>query len=116
MSDELLDEIKRLRKEIEVQTAINVIEGVHTIETLVALGHWMRKQRPPTAREAEALEVLARDRWAAQVKHTMGLLRADDTDLDEKMTALAQVLAEERRPKKPAPTPPKKKRRKPTRR
>jgi hypothetical protein len=98
MGDEFLDEIRRLRKEIEVQTAINVIEGVHTIETLVALGHWMNKQRPPTAREAEALEVLARERWAVQVKHTMGLLRAENTDLDEKMTTLAQVLAEEKRP------------------
>jgi hypothetical protein len=28
MSEEILDEIRRLRKEIEVQTAINVIEGV----------------------------------------------------------------------------------------
>jgi hypothetical protein len=60
----------------------------------------MKKQRPPTAREAEALETLARERWAVQVRHTMGLLRAENTDLDEKMTALAQVLAEERRPKK----------------
>jgi hypothetical protein len=115
MSDEILDEIRRLRKEIEVQTAINVIEGVHTIETLVALGHWMRKQRPPTAREAEVLEVLARDRWAAQVKHTMGLLRAENTDLDEKMTALAELLAEEKRPPKRT-RPRRKKRRATTRR
>ena len=114
MSEEILNEITRLRKEIEVQTAINVIEGVHTIETLVALGHWMKKQRPPTPREAEALETLARDRWAAQVKHTMGLLRAENTDLDEKMTALAELLAEEKRPK--TIRTPRKKRRAATRR
>ena len=110
MSEEILNEITRLRKEIEVQTAINVIEGVHTIETLVALGHWMKKQRPPTPREAEALETLARDRWAAQVKHTMGLLRTENTDLDERMTALAELLAEEKRPKKTIRTPRKKRR------
>lgn len=110
MSGEILDEIRRLRKEIEVQTAINVIEGVNTIETLTALGHWMKKQRPPTAREAEALEMVARDRWAAQVQHTMGLLKAENTDLDEKMTALAQLLAEEKKPERATQAPRKKRR------
>ena len=34
----LREEIRQLREDVETQTAINVVEGINTIETLAVLG------------------------------------------------------------------------------
>jgi hypothetical protein len=85
--------LKSLRQDLEVGAAINIIEGINTIETLAALGHWMQKRRAPTPREAKELGRKARLRWATQVRHVLSVMRADGTDLDEKMADLADILA-----------------------
>src|SRR5215470_16782429 len=90
---EMLAEIKALRQDLEVGAAINIIEGVNTIETLAVLGHWIQTRRAPTAQETLVLERVARERWAKQVRHTLSVLRADGTQLDEKMADLADMLA-----------------------
>jgi hypothetical protein len=93
MEDKILAELKALRQDLEVSGAINIIEGINTIETLAVLGHWMTKRRGPTPSEAEALSRLARQRWAAQVRHTLALMKADGTELDERMADLADMMA-----------------------
>ena len=102
MSQEILDELRKLRQDVEVQSAINVIEGIHTMETLAALGHFIRTRRPPTPREATALESMARRRWAEQVRHVLGVLK-NETPLDERMTSLAELLAQEAEPRAKGP-------------
>lgn len=115
MDQQILDEIKRLRQDLEVGAAINLIEGINTVETLALLGHFIAKRRAPTARELQDLERVARERWAAQVRHTLGLVRAEGTELDERMADLAELMAAQKakpaskrapakaRPKKKAP-------------
>src|SRR5688572_738452 len=102
MDQQILDEIKRLRQDLEVGAAINLIEGINTVETLALLGHFIAKRRAPTARELQDLERVARERWAAQVRHTLGLVRAEGTELDERMADLADLMAAQ---KKKAPRP-----------
>jgi hypothetical protein len=102
MDQQILDEIKRLRQDLEVGAAINLIEGINTVETLALLGHFIAKRRAPDARELAALERVARERWAAQVRHTLGLVRAEGTELDERMADLADLMAAQ---KKKAPQP-----------
>jgi hypothetical protein len=102
MDQQILDEIKRLRQDLEVGAAINLIEGINTVETLALLGHFIAKRRAPTARELQDLERVARERWAAQVRHTLGLVRAEGTELDERMSDLADLMAAQ---KQKAPRP-----------
>ena len=104
MSQQILDELRKLRQDVEVQSAINVIEGIHTMETLAALGHFVRTRRAPTPREATALESMARRRWAEQVRHVLGVLK-NETPLDERMTSLADLLAQEAEPRAKSPKP-----------
>lgn len=92
-AQEILSELRRLRQDLEVGAAINLVEGINTVETLAVLGHWIQRQRPPTAAETVELERLARQRWAAQVRQTLALVQADATQLDERMAALAGMLA-----------------------
>ena len=99
MDQQILDEIKRLRQDLEVGAAINLIEGINTVETLALLGHFIAKRRAPTARELQDLERVARERWAAQVRHTLGLVRAEGTELDERMADLAELMAAQKKPK-----------------
>jgi flavin-dependent dehydrogenase len=101
MDQQILDEIKRLRQDLEVGAAINLIEGINTVETLALLGHFIAKRRAPNARELQDLERVARERWAAQVRHTLALVRADGTTLDERMADLADLMAAQKK----APTP-----------
>ena len=102
MDQQILDEIKRLRQDLEVGAAINLIEGINTVETLALLGHFIAKRRAPTARELQDLERVARERWAAQVRHTLGLVRAEGTELDERMADLADLMAKPKKAPKPA--------------
>ena len=102
MDQQILDEIKRLRQDLEVGAAINLIEGINTVETLALLGHFIAKRRAPNARELADLERVARERWAAQVRHTLGLVRAEGTELDERMAELADLMAAQKR-KAPKP-------------
>jgi hypothetical protein len=102
MDQQILDEIKRLRQDLEVGAAINLIEGINTVETLALLGHFIAKRRAPNARELQELERVARERWAAQVRHTLGLVRAEGTELDERMADLADLMAAQKK-KAPAP-------------
>jgi hypothetical protein len=97
MDQQILDEIKRLRQDLEVGAAINLIEGINTVETLALLGHFIAKRRAPTARELQDLERVARERWAAQVRHTLGLVRAEGTELDERMADLAELMAAQKK-------------------
>lgn len=92
-AQEILSELRRLRQDLEVGAAINLVEGINTVETLAVLGHWIQRQRPPTDAEAARLERVARGRWATQVRQTLALVQADATQLDERMVALAGMLA-----------------------
>lgn len=103
MDQQILDEIKRLRQDLEVGAAINLIEGINTVETLALLGHFIAKRRAPNARELADLERVARERWAAQVRHTLGLVRAEGTELDERMADLAELMAAQKKKVPPAP-------------
>jgi len=93
MEDKILAELKALRQDLEVSGAINIIEGINTIETLALLGHWMTKRRAPSPSEAADLSRAARRRWAEQIRHTLVLMKADGTELDEKMADLAEMMA-----------------------
>jgi hypothetical protein len=105
MDQQILDEIKRLRQDLEVGAAINLIEGINTVETMALLGYFIAKRRAPNARELHDLERIARERWAAQVRHTLGLVRAEGTELDERMADLADLMAAQKRTApKPAAT------------
>jgi hypothetical protein len=99
MEDKILAELKALRQDLEVSGAINIIEGINTIETLALLGHWITKRRAPSPSEAQVLSRQARERWAAQIRHTLTLMKADGTELDERMADLADMMAAQ----KPAP-------------
>lgn len=85
-------EIKQLREDIETQTALNVVEGINTVETLAVLGHFLAKRRPPTPKEAAALEGLARARWAQQVRQALAIVKRDDAPLDATIKALGELL------------------------
>jgi hypothetical protein len=102
MDQQILDEIKRLRQDLEVGAAINLIEGINTVETMALLGHFIAKRRAPNARELQDLERVARERWAAQVRHTLALVRAEGTQLDERMADLADLMAAQKKAPKPA--------------
>lgn len=97
MDQQILDEIKKLRQDLEVGAAINLIEGINTVETLALLGHFIAKRRAPNARELQDLERVARERWAAQVRHTLALVRAEGTELDERMADLAEMMAAQKK-------------------
>jgi hypothetical protein len=92
MEEKILAELKALRQDLEVSGAINIIEGINTIETLALLGHWITKRRAPSPSEAQQLSRAARQRWAAQIRHTLTLMKAEGTELDEKMADLADVM------------------------
>jgi len=104
----LLDEIRLLRQDLETQTAINIVEGVNTVETLAALGHFLRTRRPPTAKEATELERAARARWEVQVRHILSVAKSEPGGLDESLDKMlatvkpASVRAKADR-RKPAP-------------
>ena len=98
MEKEILAELKRLRQDLEVGAAINIIEGINTIETLGAFGHWVRTKRAPTPKEARRIQLLARQHWAAQVRQVLRLIKADGTELDERMADLADLLAKPAKP------------------
>ena len=93
MEDKILAELKALRQDLEVSGAINIIEGINTLETLALLGHWIVKRRAPSPGEAQELSRAARRRWAEQVRHTLALMKADGTELDERMADLADRMA-----------------------
>jgi hypothetical protein len=93
MEDKILAELKALRQDLEVSGAINIIEGINTIETLALVGHWVTKRRAPSPSEAQQLSRAARQRWAEQIRHTLALMKADGTELDERMADLAELMA-----------------------
>jgi hypothetical protein len=101
MDKAILEELKALRQDIEVQTAINLVEGINTIETLAALGHFMRARRPPTAKEAARLESDARERWAAQVRQAVSLAKRDPRALDQSLGHMVAAI-EKKPPRRPA--------------
>lgn len=93
MDQKLRDEIKALREDLETQTAINIVEGINTVETLAALGHWMRKRRAPTPREAAQLSEAARERWMTQVRHLIALARKEPGGLDRSLGEMFEAMA-----------------------
>ena len=93
MDKSTIDEIKALRQDIETQTAINIVEGINTAETLAVLGHWMRARRPPTGKEAAAIERLARSRWVQQVRHAIAIAKKDAGGLDQSLGDMLAGLA-----------------------
>jgi hypothetical protein len=101
MDQQILDEIKALREDLETQTAINIVEGINTVETLAALGHWMQKKRAPTAREAARLSEAARERWMAQVRHLIALARKEPGGLDRSLGEMFEAMAPAPRPNRP---------------
>ena len=88
----LREEIRALREDVETQTAINVVEGINTIETLAVLGHFMARRRPPTPKEAAELERLARERWAQQVRQAVAIVKRDVAPLEATIKALGELL------------------------
>lgn len=97
MDQKLRDEIKALREDLETQTAINIVEGINTVETLATLGHWMRKKRPPTSKEAAQLSEAARERWMTQVRHLIALARKEPGGLDRSLGEMFEAMAPTRR-------------------
>jgi hypothetical protein len=93
MEESLRDEIKALREDLETQTAINIVEGINTVETLAALGHWMREKRPPTTKEAARLSEAARERWMTQVRHLIALARKEPGGLDRSLGEMFEAMA-----------------------
>src|SRR5262245_60082227 len=93
MEDKILAELKALRQDLEVSGAVNIIEGINTIEKLGLLRHCVTNRRPPSPSEAQQHSRAARERCAASVRHTLSLMRADGTELDEKMADLAEMMA-----------------------
>jgi len=77
-----------LRQDVETQTAINIVEGVNTAETLALFGHWMRTRRPPSPREVASLEKLARQRWTEQVRHFIALAKGESGGIDRSLGVL----------------------------
>ena len=94
MEQTILDELKALRQDIETQTAINIIEGINTIETMALLAHWMRHKRAPNAKQAAQIEKAARERWAEQVRHAVALAREDAGALDASLPRLVSAIEE----------------------
>jgi hypothetical protein len=90
----LLAEIRTLRAELETQTAINIVEGINTVETLALVAHFLRKRRAPTAKELRAIEAGARSRWQQQVRHTIGVAQGTAGGLSESLGALLDSVAE----------------------
>jgi hypothetical protein len=93
MDQQILDEIKALREDLETQTAINIVEGINTVETLAVLGHWMQKRKAPNAKEASRLSDAARERWAAQVRHLIALARKEPGGLDRSLGEMFAAMA-----------------------
>ncbi len=90
--DEILAQLAALRQDVETQTAINIVEGINTAETLAALAFWMRRRRTPTAKEAQELERVARERWTGQVRHMIALAKRESGGLDASLgTMLSQI-------------------------
>src|SRR5262245_1334118 len=99
--DDVLAQLRALRQDVETQTAINVIEGINTAETLALLGHWMRKRRAPTPKEAAQLERFARQRWTEQVRHMVAFAKREAGFLDASLgTMLDRIEAPAGRPGK----------------
>lgn len=88
----LREEIRQLREDVETQTALNVVEGINTIETLAVLGHFMARRRPPTEKEAAALERAARERWGQQVRQAVAIVKRDVAPLEATIKALGELL------------------------
>jgi hypothetical protein len=101
MDKAILEELRALRQDIEVQTTINIVEGINTIETLAALGHFMKARRPPTAKEAAQLERVARERWAAQVRQAVALAKRDPRALDQSLGEMVAAIEKKEPPKRP---------------
>jgi hypothetical protein len=80
--------LEALRQDVETQTAINIVEGVNTAETLALLGHWMRTRRTPTPPEIASLEKLARQRWSEQVRHFIALAKGESGGIDRSLGVL----------------------------
>jgi hypothetical protein len=96
--DEILAQLAALRQDVETQTAINIVEGINSAETLAALVFWMRKKRTPTAKEVQELERVARERWTGQVRHMIGLAKKDSGGLDASLaTMLSQIQGPEKK-------------------
>jgi hypothetical protein len=93
MDQQIRHEIKALREDLETQTAINIVEGINTVETLAALGHWMRKKRPPTPKEAAQLSEAARERWVTQVRHLIALAKKEPGGLDRSLGEMFEAMA-----------------------
>lgn len=93
MDHEILEQIKALREDLETQTAINIVEGINTVETLAALGHWMRKKRPPTTKEAGDLSAAARERWMAQVRHLIAIAKKEPGGLDRSLGEMFEEMS-----------------------
>jgi len=91
-NDSLLAAVRALRQDVETQTAVNIVTGINTAETMALLGHWMRHQRVPTDREARDLEKLARKRWTEQVRQAVALARREPGGLDESLSLLLGTL------------------------
>ncbi len=88
----LREEIRQLREDVETQTALNVVEGINTIETLAVLGHFMARRRPPTEKEAAVLERAARERWAQQVRQAIAIVKRDVAPLEATIKALGELM------------------------
>lgn len=88
----LREEVRQLREDVETQTAIGVVEGINTIETLAVLGHFMARRRPPTPKEATVLERLARERWSQQVRQAVAIVKRDVAPLEATIKALGELL------------------------
>lgn len=99
----LREEIRQLREDVETQTAINVVEGINTIETLAVLGHFMARRRPPTEKEAAALERAARERWAQQVRQAIAIVKRDVAPLEATIQALGELMPQSATARPPAP-------------
>ncbi len=104
--EELLAQLRALRQDVETQTAINVIEGINTAETLALLGHWMRKRRAPTAKEAAQLERFARQRWTEQVRHMVALAKREAGFLDASLGTMLERIEGPARPARKRSQPP----------
>jgi hypothetical protein len=91
---EILEQLKALRQDVETQTAINVIEGINTAETLALLGHFVRKRRAPTPGEAAELERFARQRWTEQVRQMVALARREAGGLDASLGTMLGRIGE----------------------
>ncbi len=97
----LREEIRQLREDVETQTAINVVEGINTIETLAVLGHFMARRRPPTEKEAAALERAARERWGQQVRQAIAIVKRDVAPLEATIKALGELMPQGAAPARP---------------